>query len=149
VPILDAKKNPDHLRLVEKWMRSYRPEELFDASGRLIPELKDLAPRGKQRMSANPHANGGLVRKPLDMPACTDYAVEIQAPGNAEVSPTFVLGHFLRDVMRRNMTKFRVFGPDELRPISWRRSTKPPRKHGLPKSNPRIRMAASSPQMAA
>src|SRR6266436_4253089 len=100
VPILDAKKNPDHLRLVEKWMRSYRPAELFDASGRLIPELKDLAPRGKRRMSANPHANGGLVRKPLEMPACTDYAVEIQAPGNAEVSPTFVLGHFLRDVMR-------------------------------------------------
>ncbi len=113
VPILDAKKNPDHLRLVEKWMRSYRPEELFDASGRLIPELKDLAPRGKRRMSANPHANGGLVRKPLEMPACTDYAVEIQTPGNAEVSPTFVLGHFLRDVMRRNMTNFRVFGPDE------------------------------------
>jgi xylulose-5-phosphate/fructose-6-phosphate phosphoketolase len=113
VPILDAKKNPDHLRLVEKWMRSYRPEELFDAGGRLIPELKELAPRGKQRMSANPHANGGLVRKPLEMPACTDYAVEIQQPGNAEVSPTFVLGHFLRDIMRRNMTNFRVFGPDE------------------------------------
>src|SRR5258708_12733601 len=64
-------------------------------------------------MSANPHANGGLVRKPLEMPACTDYAVEIQAPGNAEVSPTFVLGHFLRDVMRRNMTNLRRFGPDE------------------------------------
>jgi xylulose-5-phosphate/fructose-6-phosphate phosphoketolase len=113
VPILDAKTNPDHLRLVEKWMRSYRPEELFDASGRLISELKDLAPRGARRMSANPHTNGGLVRKPLDLPDFRSYAVEITQPGTSQVSPTFVLGHFLRDVMRRNMTNFRVFGPDE------------------------------------
>jgi xylulose-5-phosphate/fructose-6-phosphate phosphoketolase len=113
VPILDAKTNPDHLRLVENWMRSYRPEELFDASGRLIPELKELAPRGTKRMSANPHTNGGLVRKPLDLPDFRSYAVEITQPGNSQESPTFVLGHFLRDVMRRNMTNFRVFGPDE------------------------------------
>jgi len=113
VPILDAKSNPDHLRLVEQWMRSYRPEELFDASGRLIPELKELAPRGARRMSANPHANGGLMRKPLELPDFRTYAVEVPQPGNSEVSPTFALGHFLRDLMRRNMTNFRVFGPDE------------------------------------
>ncbi|MGD0888781.1 MAG: phosphoketolase family protein [Acidobacteriaceae bacterium] len=113
IPITDPVTNPAHLKLVEQWMRSYRPEELFDESGKLIPELAELAPTGKSRISGNPHANGGLLRKPLDMPEFRDYAVKVEQPGQIEVSSTDVLAHMLRDVMRRNMTSFRVFGPDE------------------------------------
>jgi xylulose-5-phosphate/fructose-6-phosphate phosphoketolase len=113
VPVLDVKTNPSHLTIVESWMRSYRPEELFTESGALIPELAALAPAGPRRMSANPHANGGVLRKALRLPDFSDYAVDLQAPGTVEVSPTFVLGTFLRDTMRKNMTSFRVFGPDE------------------------------------
>jgi xylulose-5-phosphate/fructose-6-phosphate phosphoketolase len=113
IPILDPMTNPAHLALVENWMRSYKPEELFDESGKLIAELKELAPVGLRRISANPHANGGLLRKPLEMPDFRDYAVKVEKPGQIEVSPTDVLAHFLRDVMRQNMTNFRVFGPDE------------------------------------
>jgi xylulose-5-phosphate/fructose-6-phosphate phosphoketolase len=105
--------NPEHLRLLETWLRSYRPEELFDERGRLIPELKALAPTGDQRMSANPVANGGLLRKPLRMPDFRDYAVEVTEPGATQVENTRVLGTFLRDVIRENMTTFRLFGPDE------------------------------------
>jgi xylulose-5-phosphate/fructose-6-phosphate phosphoketolase len=113
IPITDPVTNPAHLKLVEEWMRSYRPEELFDESGKLIPELKAMAPTGTSRITANPHANGGLLRKPLDMPSFHDYAVKVERPGQIEVSSTDVLAHLLRDVMRRNMTSFRVFGPDE------------------------------------
>jgi xylulose-5-phosphate/fructose-6-phosphate phosphoketolase len=113
VPVLDVKSNPEHLRIVEQWMRSYRPEELFDERGTLIPELRDLPPAGDRRMSANPHANGGKLRKPLTLPDFRDYAIAIDGPGTKEISPTETLGKLLRDVMRRNMSSFRVFSPDE------------------------------------
>ena len=113
VPVLDVQSNPEHLRIVEQWMRSYKPEELFDEHGTLTPELRDLPPAGERRMSANPHANGGKLRKPLNLPDFRDYAVPVDNPGTKEVSPTETLGKFLRDVMRRNMSSFRVFSPDE------------------------------------
>jgi len=113
MPILDPATNPAHLKLLEKWMRSYRPEELFDEQGMLIPELKELAPCGSRRISGNPHANGGVLRKPLDLPDFREYAVKMKQPGQLEVSSTDTLAHFLRDVMRKNMNSFRVFGPDE------------------------------------
>jgi xylulose-5-phosphate/fructose-6-phosphate phosphoketolase len=113
IPILDPKTNPKSLQEVESWLRSYKPEELFDESGRLIEELRELAPTGTRRITGNPHANGGLLRKPLQMPDFRDYAVKVEKPGQIEVSSTDVLGHFLCEVMRRNMTSFRVFGPDE------------------------------------
>ncbi|HEY2139761.1 MAG TPA: phosphoketolase family protein, partial [Chthoniobacterales bacterium] len=113
VPVLDVKSNPKHLLIVEKWMKSYKPDELFDEHGTLIPELKALPPTGDRRMSANPHANGGKLRKPLDLPDFRDYAIAAKAPGAEEVSPTATLGKFLRDVMRRNMNSFRMFSPDE------------------------------------
>ena len=113
MPILDPVTNPAHLQLVEHWMKSYRPEELFDEAGTLIPELRDLPPKGLNRITANPHANGGLLRKPLDMPNFRDFAVKIDEPGQLQVSSTDTLGHFLAEVMRKNMTNFRVFGPDE------------------------------------
>lgn len=113
VPVLDVKSNPGHLRIVEQWMRSYRPEELFDQRGTLVPELRALAPAGDRRMSANPHANGGKLRKALALPDFRDYAVPMDGPGTKEISPTEVLGKFLRDVMRNNMNSFRLFSPDE------------------------------------
>jgi xylulose-5-phosphate/fructose-6-phosphate phosphoketolase len=113
MPILDPMTNPKHLELVERWMRSYKPEELFDESGKLIAELREMAPVGQRRISGNPHANGGLLRKPMEMPDFRDYSVKVETPGRIEVSSTEVLAHFLRDVMRQNMTSFRVFGPDE------------------------------------
>ncbi len=113
VPVPDVQSNPEHLRIVEEWMRSYRPEELFDEHGTLVPELRELAPEGERRMSANPHANGGKLRKALNLPKFRDYAVPIDNPGVKEVSPTETLGQFLRDVMRLNMSSFRLFSPDE------------------------------------
>ena len=113
VPMGGMHSNPEHLKMLEDWMRTYRPEELFDENGTLIPELKELAPVGHRRMSANLHANGGLLRRELNMPAFQDYAVEIEQPGKKRVETTRVLGYFLRDVMKENMTSFRVFGPDE------------------------------------
>jgi xylulose-5-phosphate/fructose-6-phosphate phosphoketolase len=113
VPVLDVKSNSEHLRIVEQWMRSYRPEELFDERGVLVAELRDLPPRGERRMSANPHANGGKLRKALECPDFRNYAVAIVSPGTTEVSPTETLGKFLRDLMRRNMNTFRLFSPDE------------------------------------
>jgi xylulose-5-phosphate/fructose-6-phosphate phosphoketolase len=113
VPILDPVTNPTSLALLESWMRSYRPEELFDATGRLIPELLGLAPTGNRRISANLHANGGLLRKPLDLPRFQDYATQVETPAQNYVSPTATLATYLRDVMKRNMQSFRVFGPDE------------------------------------
>ena len=114
VPIPDT-KTPEHVHLLEHWMRSYRPEELFDAAGRLRPQIASLAPAGNRRMSANPHTNGGAVRRPLRMPDFRDYAVALPAPGQVEAEATRVLGGFLRDVMRANESarNFRVMGPDE------------------------------------
>jgi xylulose-5-phosphate/fructose-6-phosphate phosphoketolase len=113
VPMGGMHSNPEHLKLLEQWLRSYKPEELFDENGRLIPELKALAPIGNRRMSANPITNGGLVRKDLRMPDFRDYAVNVPSPGTVEAENTKVMGVFLRDVMKRNMHNFRVFGPDE------------------------------------
>jgi xylulose-5-phosphate/fructose-6-phosphate phosphoketolase len=113
VPVADVQSNPKHLRIVEQWMRSYKPEELFDEHGALISELRALPPVGERRMSANPHANGGKVRKPLSLPNFCDYAVRVEAPGAKEVSPTETLGKFLCEVMRRNMSNFRLLSPDE------------------------------------
>jgi xylulose-5-phosphate/fructose-6-phosphate phosphoketolase len=105
--------DPAQLKVLETWMHSYKPAELFDAEGRLIPELKALAPKGHRRMSANPIANGGLVRRPLDMPDFRRYAVAVKKPGATVAGNVPTLGPFLRDVMRQNMQNFRVFGPDE------------------------------------
>ena len=113
IPILDPKTNPENLAKLEAWMRSYKPEELFNENGTLIPELKELPPKGLHRITANPHANGGLLRKPLDLPDFRAYAVDVQRPGRISVSSTENLGKFLAEVIRRNMTSFRIFGPDE------------------------------------
>src|SRR6266567_7614732 len=113
VPIADIATNPANLKVLENWMRSYKPEELFDNNGRLIPELKALAPKGHRRMSANPIANGGLVRKPLEMPDFRSFGVEVKQPGTTLASSVSILGKFLREVTRRNMENFRVVGPDE------------------------------------
>ncbi|HQT35127.1 MAG TPA: phosphoketolase family protein [Thiobacillus sp.] len=113
VPIADVRNNPAHLQQLEAWLHSYRPDELFDAAGRLCPELKALAPDGNRRMSANPHANGGLLRRALRMPDFRDYAAELPGPGKITAENTRPLGKLLRDVMADNMHNFRVFGPDE------------------------------------
>ena len=113
VPIPDANCNAEDLALLESWLRSYKPEELFDETGRLIPELQELAPEGEHRISANPHANGGLLRKPLELPDFSAYAVDPKGHAQEYISPTATLANFLRDVMKQNMTNFRVFGPDE------------------------------------
>src|SRR6266542_1255362 len=113
VPVTDVRENPDHLRLLEEWLRSYRPEELFDEQGRLAPELAELPPKGERRMSANPHANGGELLRDLVLPDFRAYAVEVAEPGTTFSEATRVLGGFLRDVIARNATTFRLFGPDE------------------------------------
>jgi xylulose-5-phosphate/fructose-6-phosphate phosphoketolase len=113
VPLADVREDPAHLRQLDEWLRSYRPEELFDESGRLAPELRALAPRGTRRMSANPQANGGLLRKPLRMPDFRDYGVTVNQPGASRAETTRPLGTLLRDVLRLNPDNFRVFGPDE------------------------------------
>jgi xylulose-5-phosphate/fructose-6-phosphate phosphoketolase len=113
VPLAAVRENDDHRRRLEEWMRSYRPEELFDDAGRLLPELAALAPEGDRRMSANPHANGGLLLRDLVLPDFRDYAVEVEAPGTTTSEATRVLGGFLRDVTAANAHTFRLFGPDE------------------------------------
>ena len=113
VPFADVRNNPANLKLLEDWMRSYKPGELFDAGGRLVPELRALSPRGGRRMSANPHANGGLLRKDLRLPDVRTYAVDVTSRGTSQHENTRPLGEYLRDVMKNNMTSFRVFGPDE------------------------------------
>ncbi|HEX6905101.1 MAG TPA: phosphoketolase family protein [Terriglobales bacterium] len=114
VPVTDLSK-PEHLKILEEWMKSYRPEELFDQAGRFRPELAELAPRGNRRMGANPHANGGLLLKELLMPDFRDYAVMVSKPGIEHVESTKIAGMFLRDVMKLNLESrnFRLFGPDE------------------------------------
>lgn len=113
VPLPHIHERPDQLRQLETWLRSYRPDELFDATGRLIEDLKALAPKGLRRMSANPHANGGLLRRKLRFPDFRDYALEVREPGQQNVENTRPLGCFLRDIMQKNPTNFRVFSPDE------------------------------------
>jgi xylulose-5-phosphate/fructose-6-phosphate phosphoketolase len=113
VPVTDFQAKPDHVRILEDWMRSYRPAELFDQSGRLMPELATLAPRGTRRMSANPHANGGELLKDLKLPDFRSYAVPVPKPGTTTSEATHVLGVYLRDVIRDNPDNFRIMGPDE------------------------------------
>jgi xylulose-5-phosphate/fructose-6-phosphate phosphoketolase len=115
VPLSELTTKPSHVKLLEKWMKSYKPEKLFDKKGRLIPALSDIAPKGHSRMSDNPHSNGGLLLKELKMPDFRDYAVAVPKPGQVKAEATRIMGHFLRDVMKLNMDKrnFRVFGPDE------------------------------------
>jgi xylulose-5-phosphate/fructose-6-phosphate phosphoketolase len=113
VPLTETRTNSAHRDLLEQWMRSYRPEELFDETGRLIPELQALAPTGNRRMSANPHTNGGLLLRDLDMPDFRDYAVAIEHPAVDISEATRVLGAFLRDIIERNPDRFRLMGPDE------------------------------------
>ncbi|WP_283147805.1 phosphoketolase family protein [Silvimonas soli] len=115
VPLVVDEKHPEHLQQLEAWMKSYKPEQLFDAMGRLIPELAELAPQGKLRMGANPHANGGLLLHDLRMPDFRLHAVHVAAPGAVDAQDTQVLGGFLRDVVSANLAQgnFRIFGPDE------------------------------------
>ncbi|MEM9538928.1 MAG: phosphoketolase family protein [Cyanobacteria bacterium P01_E01_bin.42] len=113
VPMGAMHSNPEHLQMLETWLKSYKPEELFDENGTLLAEFKAIAPKGHRRMSDNPIANGGRVRKDLRMPDFRDFAVEIPKPGTVEVENTRVLGYFLREIMRKNTDNFRLFGPDE------------------------------------
>ncbi|HET9059807.1 MAG TPA: phosphoketolase family protein, partial [Acidimicrobiales bacterium] len=114
VPMAEARTNPEHFAVLEQWLRSYRPEELFDEQGALMPQLRALAPHGPRRMSANPHANGGLLLRDLILPDFRDYAVPVENPGTTLSEATKVLGMYLRDVMKANPTRFRLFGPDEV-----------------------------------
>ncbi|MGD0372763.1 MAG: phosphoketolase family protein [Candidatus Dormibacteria bacterium] len=113
VPMAEVKTNPDHLALLETWLKSYHPDQLFDENGTLVPELKALPPKSYRRMSANPHANGGLLLQDLVLPDFRNYAVEVARPGTTFAEATKVLGSYLRDVTRTNAKRFRIFGPDE------------------------------------
>jgi xylulose-5-phosphate/fructose-6-phosphate phosphoketolase len=113
VPLPAVRDNPEHRKQLEEWLMSYRPQELFDSEGRLLPELAALAPNGERRMSANPHANGGALLRDLALPDFRDYAVEVKKPATSSSEATRVLGKFLRDVIAENPTTFRLFGPDE------------------------------------
>ena len=113
IPVADVPGNPDHLKLLEDWMRSYRPEIHFDGDGRIVPELKALAPRGLRRMSANPVANGGTIRRPLDLPDFRSFQVDVDLPGAMRAGNVPSLGPFLREIIRANPDNFRIFGPDE------------------------------------
>ena len=121
VPMGEMHEKPGHVRLLEKWMKSYKPHELFDKNGQLNPELADLPPKGERRMSANPHTNGGLLLKDLRMPNFRTYAVKVASPGSATAESTRVMGKFLRDVMKLNMPSknFRLFSPDENNSNRW------------------------------
>jgi xylulose-5-phosphate/fructose-6-phosphate phosphoketolase len=118
VPLSDMSR-PGHVKLLETWMKSYRPQELFDRAGRLIPELADLAPRGERRMSANLHANGGLLLHDLRLPDFRDYAIKVPKPGAVDAEATGVQGRFIRDVIKLNPANFRVFSPDETSSNRW------------------------------
>ena len=121
VPMGEMHDNPAHVRLLEKWMKSYKPEELFDETGRLVPELAEIAPKGARRMSANPHANGGRLLRDLALPSFRDYAIDVPSPGAPIVESTRVMGQYLRDVMKQNLANrnFRVFSPDENNSNRW------------------------------
>ncbi len=113
VPMAEMASHPGHIKLLEDWMKSYKPEELFDDHGTLIPELAELAPKGELRMGANPHANGGILLKNLKMPDFQDYAVEVTNPGTTLNEATKIMGNFLRDIIKLNGNNFRLMGPDE------------------------------------
>jgi xylulose-5-phosphate/fructose-6-phosphate phosphoketolase len=121
VPVAQLATKPSHLKILEQWMRSYRPQELFDKNGRLLAELAELAPKGERRMGANPHANGGLLLRDLKMPDFRDYAVKVPKPGAMEGEATRVQGQFIRDVLKLNADarNFRVFSPDETASNRW------------------------------
>jgi xylulose-5-phosphate/fructose-6-phosphate phosphoketolase len=121
VPMGEMHENPKHVKILEKWMKSYRPTELFDSDGRFKPELAALAPKGERRMSANPHTNGGVLLKDLRLPDFRDYAVQVSRPGAVNVEATRVMGQFLRDVMKLNLESknFRLFSPDENNSNRW------------------------------
>jgi len=139
VPIPGVKEDPVRLALLERWMRSYRPEELFDARGAPVVAVRDASPRGARRMGANPRANGGLLKKVLRLPDFRKYAVAVEAPGQAQAENTRPLGAFLRDVMRANLDNFRVFGPDE---------TTSNRLDALYEASPKLWLEASLPEDA-
>lgn len=113
VPILNVQENAEHLAQLENWLLSYHPDKLFDQQGKLVPELRATAPEGDRRMSSNPHTNGGRLRKPLHLPDFKDFEIAPKRPGESYASATRTLGEYLAEVMRRNMSTFRVFGPDE------------------------------------
>jgi len=121
VPMGEMHENPEHIKILEEWMKSYRPQELFDDRGSLKPELAAQAPKGERRMSANPHANGGLLLKDLRLPDFCEYAVKVPSPGAVQAEATRIMGRFLRDVMQLNMesNNFRVFSPDENNSNRW------------------------------
>jgi xylulose-5-phosphate/fructose-6-phosphate phosphoketolase len=121
VPMGEMHQKPSHVKMLEQWMKSYRPDELFERSGKLLPELADLSPKGERRMSANPHANGGALLKDLRIPDFRNYAVEVLKPGEVVAEATRVMGKFLRDVMKMNMgsRNFRLFSPDENNSNRW------------------------------
>lgn len=121
VPFAEVRENPEHLKLLETWLKSYKAEELFDANGTFLPELKALAPTGTRRMSANPHTNGGTLLKDLRLPSFAKYAIDVPVPGSVIAEATRVQGNFLRDVMKLNMDaqNFRLFGPDETASNRW------------------------------
>jgi len=113
VPLSEVRTNPEHLKLLDKWLRSYKPEELFDKNGTLIPELKELPPKGERRMSANPHANGGVLLRDLVLPDFREYGVEVTKPGTTSSEATKIAGTFMRDIIEKNPSNFRIVGPDE------------------------------------
>lgn len=119
VPFSDLTDNPDHIQLLEDWMKSYRPEELFNETGKFNPELAELAPKGPRRMGDNPHANGGLLLKNLRLPDFRDYAVDVPQPATETAEATRIMGCFLRDVINHNPNNFRIFGPDETASNRW------------------------------
>jgi xylulose-5-phosphate/fructose-6-phosphate phosphoketolase len=121
VPMGEMHEKPEHIKILEQWMKSYRPEELFDAKGHFKPELAELAPKGERRMSANPHANGGLLLRDLRLPDFRDYAVQVKQPGATDAEATRVMGKFLRDIMKLNLESrnFRLFSPDENNSNRW------------------------------
>jgi xylulose-5-phosphate/fructose-6-phosphate phosphoketolase len=121
VPMGEMHEKPEHIKILEQWMRSYRPEELFDESGKFKPELAEIAPRGERRMSANPHANGGLLLRDLRLPDFRKYAIEVKKPGTTDAEATRIMGKFLRDVMKLNLPSknFRLFSPDENNSNRW------------------------------
>jgi xylulose-5-phosphate/fructose-6-phosphate phosphoketolase len=121
VPIEHFRSRPERVTALEQWMKSYRPEELFDETGRLVPELSELAPKGKRRMGANPHANGGLLLKDLRLPDFRQYAVDVKQPGTVRAEATRIMGEFLRDVVKLNADarNFRIFSPDEAASNRW------------------------------
>ena len=121
VPMSEVRDNPEHIKILEQWMKSYKPEELFDENGCFKPNLEEIAPKGERRMSANPHANGGLLLRGLILPDFRKYAVEVEKPGGTDAEATRVMGQFLRDVMKLNLDSrnFRLFSPDENNSNRW------------------------------